>query len=105
MRDGIQVQGCGRIQGILIKWSDMPEMAKRRGNPLYYDIKQPDDYEWFSNGGSTAIPTEARHLILLHIYYCGMEKPVFMHSWIEVEVLGDRGKELLGWEKAHFTAH
>jgi hypothetical protein len=34
-----------------------------------------------------------------------MERPVLKYDWIEVTVLGDRGKELSGWEKAYFTAH
>jgi hypothetical protein len=42
---------------------------------------------------------------LLDTYYCGMERPVLKYDWIEVTVLGDRGKELSGWEKAYFTAH
>jgi hypothetical protein len=95
----------------LIKWCDITEMAKTLGNPLYYEVKQPDEeaswriHEWFSNGRSTAIPAGARHLVLLDIYYCGMERPVFKYNWIEVTVLGDRGKELSGWKKAYFTAH
>jgi hypothetical protein len=47
----------------------------------------------------------ARNLVLLNTYYCGMEKPVFKYNWTEVTVLGDRGKELSGWERALFTAH
>jgi hypothetical protein len=52
-----------------IKWSDIPEMAKRLGNPLYYDVVQPGEeasrriHEWRST--STAIPAGARHLVLL----------------------------------------
>jgi hypothetical protein len=33
-----------------------------------------------------------------------MPNPLFIHNWIEVTVLGKRGKELSGWEKAYFPA-
>jgi hypothetical protein len=29
----------------------------------------------------------------------------FKNNWIEVTELGDRGKELSGWEKTYFIAH
>jgi hypothetical protein len=37
----------------LLKWCDIPEMAKKLGNPLYYEVKQPDEeasrrmQEWY----------------------------------------------------------
>jgi hypothetical protein len=82
----------------LIKWSDIPDMAKRLGNPLSYEVKQPDEeasrwvHEWFSNGGSIATLAGARHLVLVDTDYCGMDTPVFKYNWIEVTLLGDRGK-------------
>jgi hypothetical protein len=85
-------------------------MAKRLGKPLYYEVKQPDEEEsrwihkWLSNGRSTAISAGARLLVVLDTNYCGMERLVFKYTWIEVTVLGDRGKELLGSEKAYFIA-
>jgi hypothetical protein len=95
----------------LIKWSDVPEFAKRPGNPAYYEAKQPEEeakrriYLWFSHGGSNSISADAWHLVLLDTYYCAMANPLFSHNWIEVRVLGKRGNQLSGWEKAYFPAH
>jgi hypothetical protein len=81
--DGFQVQDCSCIQANVINCCDITEMAKRLGNPLYHEVKQPDEeasrriHEWFSNGRFAAVPVGARHLVLLDSYYCGMERSVF----------------------------
>jgi hypothetical protein len=59
---GFKCRIAAAYKANLIKWCDITEMAKRLGNPLYYEVKQPDEeasrwiHEWFSNGRSTAIP-------------------------------------------------
>jgi hypothetical protein len=106
---GFKWRVVAAYKAYLIKWSDIPEMAKRLGNPLYYEVKQPDEeasrriQEWFSL--SNFIPSDAWYLVLLDTYYCAMANPLFSHNWIEVTVLGKLGKELSGWEKAYFPAH
>jgi hypothetical protein len=94
----------------LLRWSDVPELAKKLGNPAYYEVEHPEEetkrriYQWFSHGVSNSIPADAWHLVLLDTYYCAMPNPLFIHNWIEVTVLGKRGKELSGWEKTYFPA-
>jgi hypothetical protein len=79
---GFKCRVVAAYKANLIKWCDIAEMAKRLGNPLYYEVKQLDEetsrriHEWFSNGRSTAIPAGGRHFVLLDTY-CGRERPVF----------------------------
>jgi hypothetical protein len=94
----------------LIRRSDVPDLAKRLGNPAYYEVKQPDEetkrriYRWFSLGVSNSLTAYAWHLALLDTYYSAMPNPLFIHNWIEVTALGKRGKELSEWEKAYLPA-
>jgi hypothetical protein len=95
----------------LIVWNDVQEMATRLGNPHIYEVEQPDNEtrkrinQWFSNGGSNDLPTNAQHLVLLNTHFCATAKLHFNHNLVAVSVLEKRGRELSGWELAYLPAH
>jgi hypothetical protein len=95
----------------LIGWSDVMEMAEKLGNPMYYDVKHPNDEtrkyirQWFSRGGPHKIPSDGLHLVLWNTYFSSTDNLVSSKNLIEVTVLGKGGIELSGWGNVYFPAH
>jgi hypothetical protein len=108
---GARCQVVVDFKAPLIQWREIEDMAKRLGDPEYYEVKQPDDetrqriIQWFSGCGSGAMPTDACHLVLLNTYFGEMANLHCNNNLIEVAVLEERGTTLLGFEKAFFPAH
>jgi hypothetical protein len=96
----------------LLATGDVEEVVARSGNQLYYEVDKLDDEareridQWFSRDSTRAIPIEACHLVLLHTYKYATEtaNQESSDNIIAVAVLGERGKELTGWENAYFSA-
>jgi hypothetical protein len=87
---------------------DVPDMAAGFGNPMLYEVNQPDDErKQMTRKGfeKIEIPKIARHLVLLNLYFCGMENQLFQYNVVEVTVLEERGTELFGYENAHFPVY
>jgi hypothetical protein len=105
---GTQCPVVARCKAPLIPWRDIENMAGRLGNPEYFEVKQTSNVtrlaiqQHLSQGSSIAIPLEACHLVLLNTYCLQTENKRSNFNWIEVAVLGQRGKELPGWERAYF---
>jgi hypothetical protein len=97
---GTQCPIVARCRAPLIPWREIENMAGRLGNPEYFEVKQPDDatrqliQEHLRRTGSNVIPSDACHLGLLNTYCSQTEHQHVNFNWIEVSVLGQRGKEL-----------
>jgi hypothetical protein len=91
----------------MIRWSDVPEIVKRLGRPAMSSSRERRQDGRFTNGFFLGVRRRYRQKLVIWYNWIPTTAPCQSRysRWIEVTVLGERGKELTGWEKASFSAH